>query len=75
MAFPGDVLWDGQRGYHAPDKAAIEKYHNERNDDEHTVATDEAAHDEEEVESIYECTGSNVCRIWPADTPGDQSTC
>ena len=71
MAFPGDVLRDSQRGYHTPDETAVKEHHDERDDDKHAVATDEAAHDEEEVESIDEGARPDVCRVGIADAPGD----
>ena len=74
VALPGDVLQFGQGGDHAPEEAPVKEHHDERDYDELSVAADEATHDEEEVESVDQGTGSDMGGIGVADAPGEQST-
>ena len=73
VALPGDVLWPGQGGDHSPDETAVEKYHDKRDDDEHAVAADETAHDEEEIERVDEPAGTHVDGVGVADAPGEEA--
>ena len=69
VAFPRNVLQDGQVGNHAPNEAAVEKHHDERNDSEHPVATDETARDKEKVQTIDKRTRSDVSGTWATEAP------
>lgn len=73
VAFPRDVLQDGQVGNHAPDEATVKENRNQGNDDEDPVASDEAARDEEKIEAIDERTRPDVDGAWVADAPCEQS--
>ena len=62
----------GQRWYHAPDEASVKEHHDEGDDNEHAVATDEAAGNQEQVEAIYKGARSDMCGTWVADAPSEQ---
>ena len=73
MAFPRDVLRYGQGWNHTPNEAAVKKHHDERDDYQHAVATDEAARDEEKIQAIDKRTCPDMRRIGVADTPRNQT--